>query len=356
MKPKDLVLKALSGDRTPRIPAGLHGWGMYKFALAGRVTGYVEEKDAWQIHGEELAKIESDFQERFQPDFMHMAEAFFESKKDIINSAEHGELLSAVRRLESEQVIDEFLDLAYEDADTLISQKKFDHLKILSEKYGREIFVFLETEGPVHDLLDTDGVLGFERGMMALVEKPKMLVYLMEGMFRRQLMYVEAVKRFGSEAYCQSESYFGADLVSPEMYQKYLMPIHQWFYKEVEQIGLVPIMNFWGYVTPIAKYLKKTNIRGLLIDESRKGYVLDVGEIKKELGPDVALFGNISAEHTLLEGTAEDVSREVAAQIEEAGLQGGFLSCCGPPVCFGTPVENVAALVESAKSYELRLA
>ena len=351
MTAKELVLKALHGEKTEIVPAGAHGWGLYKFALMGVLSDYREEKKAWNTHGMELAKIEENFQELFQPDYMHMAEAFFESKKARINDSNYAGLLAAVRRLESKQIVDEFLDMVYEDADTLGRQKKFDHLKILSEKYGDKVFIFLETEGPVHDMLDGDGVLGFALGMTHLADNPEMLGYLLEGMFKRQLEYVKAVKHYGAHGYCQSESYFGADLVSPNMYKNFLFPIHEVFYREVENMGLVPIMNFWGYLTPIAKYLKDTHIRGMLIDESRKNYVLDVGEIKQALGDEIGLFGNISSEHTLAEGSVEEVKNEVRKQIEKAGAKGGFLSCCGPPITFGTPVENVKMLIAAAHEF-----
>ncbi|MDO9464421.1 MAG: uroporphyrinogen decarboxylase family protein [bacterium] len=353
MNSKELVIRALHGEKTDIIPAGVHGWGMYKFALMGIVSDYSKEKEAWKIHGEELAKIEENFQEIFNPDYMHLAEAFFESKKEIINGPKYKELLEAVRKLNSEKVIDEFLDIVYLSAEELKKKKKFDHLKILSKKYGDDIFIFLETEGPIHDIFDSDGIMGFEHGMVQMIDNPKLFFYLGEGMYRRQLKYVEAVKDCGAHGYAQSISYLGADLSSPEIYKNYVVPIQKEFYKEVEKIGLIPIMNFWGNVTPIVKYIKTTNIKGVLIDESRKGYVLDVGEIKRELGNEIGLFGNVSSEHTLLKGSVEDVKNEVISQIKKTGLNGGFLSCCGPPITFGTPVENVKALIDTARNFKI---
>ena len=180
MNPKERTIRALHGERTDTVPAGLHGWGMYKFAFAGIASDYSQEKEAWTIHGEELAQIEEEFQETFKPDFMHLAEAFFESKKERINDPTHSRLLEAVRKLESRKVIDEFLDIVYLSAQELGETRKFDHLGILAHKYGDEFFIFLETEGPVHDLLDEDGVMGFERGMTHILDNPKMLMYLME--------------------------------------------------------------------------------------------------------------------------------------------------------------------------------
>ncbi len=351
MNSKELVIKALHGERTDTIPAGAHGWGMYKFALMGYLSDYSKEKEMWKIHGEELARIEENFQETFKPDFIHMAEAFFESKKKIVNDPKNSKLLEAVRNLENEKVIDEFLDIVYQNAEDLGKTKKFDHLKILSEKYGDNIYIILETEGPIHDIFDADGVMGFELGMTQMIGNLQMFFYLAEGMHRRQLMYVEAVKNYGAHAYEQSISYFGADLCSPEIYRNYMVPIEREFYKEVERIGLDPIMNFWGNISPITKYIKNTNIRGLMIDESRKGYILDVCEIKRELGNEIGLFGNVSAEQTLAKGSVEDVQNEVISQIKKAGANGGFISSCGPPITIGTPVENVKALIDSARNF-----
>ena len=78
MNSKDLVSRALHGEKTERVPAGYHGWGMYKFALEGILEDYSLEKEVWKICGEELAGVEISAQELFDPDFIQVAEAFFE--------------------------------------------------------------------------------------------------------------------------------------------------------------------------------------------------------------------------------------------------------------------------------------
>jgi len=348
--PKQKVIAALHGERTETIPAGLHGWGMYKFAHAGRLSDYSLEKEMWKIYGEELLKIEIDFQDTFQPDFMQLAEALFESKKEIINDMRHAPLLKAVRKLESKETIDELLDLVYDEPDDLF-EDKFGHMRKLADRYGEEVFIILTTEGPVHDLLDADGILGFEGGMIALLQHPDMFVYILEGMFERQLRYVRKAKEYGAHSYSQSFSYLFPDMVSPELYTGRILPIQRVFYKEVERMGLVPILCSWGWVTPVAGYMEKAGIRGLMVEESRKSFVNDIGEIREQLGDEVGLFGNVSGEHTLLHGTVQDVRDEVIDQIEVAGKRGGFISSSGTPIAFGTPPENVHALINTAKEY-----
>jgi hypothetical protein len=353
MTPKEKVLAALHGERTETVAGGLHGWGMYKFAHGGRLSDYSLEKEMWKIHGDELLGIESDFQDTFQPDFMQLAEAFFESKKEIIHEPTHAGLLQAVRKLESRAVIDEFLDLVYDEKDALF-EKKLGHMQDLAEKYGDDIFIIFTTEGPVHDLLDSDGVLGFEDGMIALLQTPHLFDHLLSGMFERQLAYVDRAREYGAHSYSQSFSYLCPDMSSPEVYRQRIFPIQRSFYNEVERRGLVPILCAWGWVTPIVRYMGKTGIRGLMVEESRKSFTNDIGEIREALDDDIGLFGNVSGEQTLLHGSVQDVRNEVRGQIEQTGRRGGFISSSGTPIAFGTPPENVHALIDAAKEYTLK--
>jgi uroporphyrinogen-III decarboxylase len=142
-------------------------------------------------------------------------------------------------------------------------------------------------------------------------------------------------------------------MASPQLYAQRILPLQQSFYTEVEQRGLVPILLAWGWVTPIVRYLGEAGIRGLTVEESRKSFTNDIGEIREELDDHIGLFGNVSGEHTLLHGSAQDVRNEVHAQIEKAGRRGGFISSSGTPIAFGTPPENVHALIDAAKEYTL---
>ena len=162
-----------------------------------------------------------------------------ESKKKIINDSLHQGLREAVRRLE-EAARSTSPDLVYENAAALGSQKKFDHLRLLVDRYGEEIFIFLETEGPVHDMLDEDGVLGFNTGMLLMADNPAGLAYLMEGDVPRQLLYVQAVKEHGARRHdAHSVSYFGADPVSPDTY-KPPVPLERDLDREVRRRARCP--------------------------------------------------------------------------------------------------------------------
>jgi uroporphyrinogen-III decarboxylase len=281
---------------------------------------------------------------------MQLAEALFESKKENIHNPDYADLLRAVRAFESKNVINEFLDLVYNESDGLF-ERKLGHMRKLADRFGDDIFILFTTEGPVHDLLDTDGVLGFENGMVALVQNPPLFDYLLSAMFERQLLYVEKAREYGAHGYSQSFSYLCADMSSPEIYRQRILPVQHVFYSEVERRGLFPILLAWGWVTPIVQYFKDAGIRGLTVEESRKSFTNDIGDIREALDDSIGLFGNVSGEHTLLHGSEQDVRDEVIRQIEKAGKRGGFISSSGTPIAFGTPPGTVHALIDAAKEF-----
>lgn len=350
MTSKERILKALNGEKTDVNPVAIHGWGMYKFWLAGKIKAdHSEEAKAWELTGEDVVNVEMNLYNTLRPDWMHLCEAHFEDIKERINAPQNSELLNEVRMLESKTAIDQFLDIIYLNLDQFINSKKFDHVKILNERLGDKVFIALNTEGPIHDICDPHGVLGFENAMIAMLDKPDMFLYLSESMHEKQLNFVRALKAMGCHGYIQSDSYFTPNLVSPELYLKLFYNTQKEFYKKVEEIGLAPILLFWGNVGPLVKYINDFRIRGLMVEESRKNYTLDVGEIRKVLKPDIGIFGNVSGESTLLHGTPDDVRKEVRLQLEKAGKNGGFITCNGTPFAFGTPVENIKAMIDEAR-------
>jgi uroporphyrinogen-III decarboxylase len=87
--------------------------------------------------------------------------------------------------------------------------------------------------------------------------------------------------------------------------------------------------------------INSLDMAGLLIEESKKHFVLDPVEIRKMLRPQVCLFGNVDS--TLLKhGTPDQIRAEVSRQLRAAEI-GPFVLANGSPIVCGTPVENLQA-------------
>ena len=351
MTGKERILNAIAGKKSDMCPLTIHGWGQYKFAMQGIIKDYSEEEAAWGMHGDGLAEVEEKFREAFPVDWMHLSEGrFFDDIKLRIQAPERAGLLKEVRRLESKQAIDEFLDQIYLSVEEFENGTKFEHLKTLSKKYGDELFVVLHTEGPIYDIGDKNGILEFEGMMMAMLEKPEMFAYLARGMHQRQLRYVEAVKRCGAHSYTQSEGYFTPDLVSPEVFERTMLDVLIEFYGAVGEMGLVPMCYYLGDVTGHVKYIKRMGFKGLILEESKKSMAIDPAKIIRELGEDRAVFGNVDSIGALLKGSREDIRAAAHRQIKDAGSN-SFVAGIGSPIPFGTPPENIRAFIDAVREY-----
>jgi uroporphyrinogen-III decarboxylase len=221
------------------------------------------------------------------------------------------------------------------------------------ERCGREVFVALTWSAPSSHIFAPEGILGFEAGLMALAEKPGMVRYLMGRFYAANVEFDRALAQTGVHAHISGESYLSADLISPATYREVFFEAQRGYYGAAAAQGVIPIMCFWGDVRPLIGDFNRLPIGGLMMDESKKGFVLDVGEIRRKLRRDIALFGNVDSVDILLKGTPADVEKAVIAQLDAATAaeNGPFVVRNGSPFCPDTPPENIDAMVATARGY-----
>lgn len=80
------------------------------------------------------------------------------------------------------------------------------------------------------------------------------------------------------------------------------------------------------------------------------GYLVPPKVAAQNLGGEVYLWGNVNP-MLMLDGTRQEVKAAARECLEAMGPCGGFTLGDGANVCPGTPVENLAALVEAAEEY-----
>ena len=86
-----------------------------------------------------------------------------------------------------------------------------------------------------------------------------------------------------------------------------------------------------------------------MVEESKKNFVIDIGEVRAAVGPDLCLLGNVDA-YAIVEQAAEaDLAAEVARQAQVAGHDGAFIVGLGSPVTLPTAPERIDLLIRAAR-------
>lgn len=370
MNSKDIMMKALSGERVIPPPVVLHSWGDYKVELAG-----FHPKFQYYQGGAELAEIERGFYERFKPDWMHFGSSAWrgfwdrprkvEEGRAFIRNADDTEWIE-IRddysladyddvpwwdggpklRLESEAAIDEYFAAIECSVEKIIESGRFEHMRVLSREFGDRVLIAINDGAPGSWIPNHS----FEECMIACVEKPDLVAHYIFKDCERFLTSVRAAKECGAHAYIFSEGFGGSlDSISPEMHERIEGETKRWFYSQVRKLGVLGIGYWLGDVRPNMRLINSLEMAGLMIEEDKKTFALDPVEIRKTLRPEVCLFGNVDSS-LLRNGTHEEIRAAVRRQKRAADF-GAFVIANGSPVIIGTPLANLDAFMDEARAH-----
>lgn len=384
MSSKEIFRKALDLEKADRLPAAPHWWGVYKYESCGLNP----ERAAWK-EGKDLVPVYEEFYRRFTPDWFHLhigtpryfrnsvvekrGEAAYLRIEPSLRALKKEDRYFSVYSGEDEQIIDfpdyllgsrckrEKADLSSkakinEFVDTYVCMSAAeirelgytDHVKVLSERYSDTVYIAVHIPSAICEIFDPHtGYLGFEQGLMALRDHPEGIRHLFARCYEAQLEWAKAYAEAGADGYIISESFISPDIAGEEVWRSFMKGIHAEHFAEIGRYGIDPMCMFWGNVNAHLKDYTEINIKGLMVEESKKTFTLDSRKIYQYLDGRVCLFGNIDSITLLKEGSPADVRAEVVSQAD--GIERGFIIANGSPIVPGTPVENVKALIQEEK-------
>jgi len=373
MNSKQRLMTALNFGQPDIIPVAPHWWGDYKYEIADKNFW----TDCW-TDGLSIVPIYAAFYERFRPDWFHLSGGYLRQRRGYpardYHTERKGERLFLVAPdghrdevladetlasgkatplsdidLTSHRAIDDYL-LEHEKitAEEIVAAGYTDHAAEIVRRYGDDVFIAVNVGTP--GMLVYAGERGYVKSMLSLYDYPKGVKYLIQRRYELALEQVRAFSQVGVHGWIISEDRAGADTVSPEMYKQFLYEADCVFFAEVKKLGMIPIVYFCGDVMPLLSYIRESGVLGLMVEESRKTFHLDVVEIARKLQGKVCLFGNVNTTDLIFRGTPEEIELAVKLQIS-ASKVGPFVMANGSPLVPGTPPENVEALITATHKW-----
>jgi hypothetical protein len=225
-------------------------------------------------------------------------------------------------------------------ADFWIEDGFLSNLAYLLPRYGQTYFLTFPLNTIFADALDLFG--GFQEGLVALHTKRKLFHKVLATIVEWKKSRLRAGASLGAPGTWMIEYMTGADIISPATYREYVFPYEQEVAREAHRLGLKVYLWYLGDVTPLLPDIGRLEIDALFPEQGRKGYDVDIVEIRRRLGDGICLIG-FNKERDLIEGDRNALAYEIRRQMQGAGQNGAFI--------MGTTIVTADANVEHVDWY-----
>ena len=153
--------------------------------------------------------------------------------------------------------------------------------------------------------------VGMEQELMKMIDDTEFITELFAAHTQLILDIYEGMRRkdmnFDAAWFSDDLGWTVAPLISPEMYRELVYPHHKKLCDYFAAEGLKTMLHSDGHVNPLIPHFLDAGFTALHPLEAKAG--LDVGELKKQYGDRLVLFGNIDVRK--LSETREDIEEEI---------------------------------------------
>jgi MtaA/CmuA family methyltransferase len=208
-----------------------------------------------------------------------------------------------------------------------------DALSLLRRQYGGKAAIVGKVMGPWTISYHMAGTQNFL--IWSITDPDKVRRYL-DALKEVTILFARAQFQAGADVVVLADHATG-DLVSPQTYEKFLLPIHK---ELVQRIGGPLILHICGNCGDRLRLFVEAGFDGYHFE-----WQVDAKEAVRVVNREMSLVGNINNPTTLLRGSPEEVRRQVRYSIE-AGVDIIAPECAVP---LQTPLRNLRAIVEAAE-------
>ena len=222
---------------------------------------------------------------------------------------------------------------------------RLDLTHMLLDAFGHEKMPMGHVSSP---LWSCYGIWGFEGMMLALADTPELTELACQRLTTNVCCSVRYLAAIGAEAVWIEECL--TDMISPELFRRFNVPCLRRITDAIRDCGMKSVHYYCG--DPAGKWdlLLESGADALSLEESKKGFDINVENVVERVGGRMTVFGNLDAICLLEHGSEAALRAEIARQIA-AGRRNGsrFVMSIGSPVTPGTTIERVRLYTDIAR-------
>lgn len=336
MNSREIILKAINREKTPRLPVALLSGGAWTFNRRGFTL-----ESALSSGAENAADILEETNDTVQSDIVWPGSGYHNLAIRAIGGkikfrAKGTPDVQEALLKEAEDVDAVKLDGLKEDRDigTLV-----ETTAILSRSIGKRTLVGTSQWGP---FTLAGHVYGVER-LMRNMYRDKAAVHAVldftsELCYRYLMLYVDA----GVEIVSVADPTSSGDLISREQFREFSLPYLKKVTGKLAEAGVPVSIHICGNITNRLDLIPETGAKNLSLD-----YKVDLKKASEILSGKMTFSGNMNPVAVMQNGTPEGVAAACRECIRKAGGSSYILmpGCDLPPA---VPLENILAMVKTA--------
>jgi len=256
-----------------------------------------------------------------------------------------------VTRIDREPLVESLMDINKQvhviDAESLIRNGRLDYVEMLVEKFGSEKFILSSIGQPFWSALQS--IFGLKGMMINLYKKPKLVEHTLERVTAVCIEVLRAYAKTGVDGVWIEECLTSSDDISLSHFKRFALPYTVELISEIRRLGMKSIHYFCGGVRDRIELIVDAGPDAISLEESKKGFEIDLDWVDKVVDGRVCLFGNLDAMNLLQNGTTEELRREIRRQINIGRRHGKFVMCTGCPPMPETALSRLREYIEIAR-------
>ena len=215
-----------------------------------------------------------------------------------------------------------------------------EHPRRAVKRWGSEWLVHGHMASPFCGLYS---LLGFAGMMEAMRADPPLLEAIAANRLAHARTVLDVYAEAGVECVFVEETLSSADLISEADYLRFSLPAAIELFEHARERDLRTVYYYCGAIDNRITHLAQLSADALAFEESKKGFEIELAAIRRVVGPERPLLGNIDAVR-LRDGDAKAIQREVERQFDAGGPM--IATSAGSPLTLDTDPAALDLLVK----------
>ena len=192
---------------------------------------------------------------------------------------------------------------------------------------------------------------GLDNLLMLMYDEPEFCEELFDRILENQIQVYKNAIAIGADAIAETDDYAYnvGPFMSPDMFDEMIVPRLTKFTKELQKAGARVIKHTDGNVRKILPLIVKCGVDAFQSVDPSAG--MDIGEVKREFGNQIAIIGNIDCSNLLCFATPEEVRDVVRETIKAAAPGGGYMLSSSNTLTSITSLDNLRAMMQAVKDF-----